>query len=192
MTDLRPEDHLRWHRDIDVLVADDPDLATVVTSYGRPQRWTRPPGFPSLVLLILEQQVSLASAAAAYRRVAHRIGTMSPAALLSTTAEQLRADGVSRQKDRYLRSLAKAIQDGVLDLSSLADLTDEQVGAELIRRGPDRAAMAAVAINCSPAVMARLPPASRSPRDSDGTLAGDALVTGASNPRPMMNTSSPA
>lgn len=133
MTDLRPEDHLQWHRDLDVLVADDPDLATVVTSYGRPQRWTRPPGFPSLVLLILEQQVSLASAAAAYRRVVHRIGTMSPAALLATTAEQLRADGVSRQKDRYLRSLAKAIQDGVLDLSSLADLTDERVCAELIR-----------------------------------------------------------
>ena len=66
-------------------------------------------GLSSLVLFILEQQVSLASAAAAYRKVLDRVGAMEPSALLATTPEELREDGVSRQKDRYLRALASAV-----------------------------------------------------------------------------------
>ena len=63
------------------------------------------------MLFILEQQVSLASAAAAYRKVLERIGTMAPEPLLATTPEELRVDGVSRQKDRYLRALAAGGRD---------------------------------------------------------------------------------
>ena len=73
------------------------------------------------MLFILEQQVSLASAAAAYRKVLDRIGTMAPAALLATTPDELRLDGVSRQKDRYLRALAEAVETGGLDLDALAE-----------------------------------------------------------------------
>ncbi len=90
------------------LTAADPHLAALVQAHGVPALWLRPPGFPSLVLFILEQQVSLASAAAAYRKVLERSGAMTPMALLATTPEQLREDGVSRQKDRYLRALATA------------------------------------------------------------------------------------
>ena len=120
-----------FERTVAALVADDADLARVVTEHGIPPLWLRPPGFPSLVLFVLEQQVSLASAAAAYRRIADRTGEMTPEAILRTTPEDLRLDGVSRQKDRYLRALAVAVDDGMLDLDGLAALGDEEVRAAL-------------------------------------------------------------
>lgn len=83
------------------------------------------PGFAALVLLVLEQQVSLASGAAAFRRVRERIGAMTPEGVLGTTSAQLREDGVSRQKDRYLRALADAVVTGALDLGALSDCDDE-------------------------------------------------------------------
>lgn len=115
-----------------VLVARDPDLAALVDRHGSPTLWQRPAGFPSLALLILEQQVSLASGAAAYRRVVDRIGTMTPQAVLGSTPEELRLDGVSRQKDRYLRALSTAVLDGALDLAGLADLEDHAARAALV------------------------------------------------------------
>jgi DNA-3-methyladenine glycosylase II len=114
------------------LVAQDADLARLVEQHGTPDLWLRPAGFPSLVLFILEQQVSLASAAAAYRKVVDRLGTMAPAALLATTPEELRLDGVSRQKDRYLRALADGIETGSLDLDALAELDDATVRTALM------------------------------------------------------------
>jgi DNA-3-methyladenine glycosylase II len=115
------------------LTQDDAHLAALVAEHGMPTLWLRPAGFPGLVLFILEQQVSLASAAAAYGKVLDRIGTMAPHALLATTPEQLREDGVSRQKDRYLRALAEAVVGGGLDLDGLGALDDEQVRAALTR-----------------------------------------------------------
>ena len=44
------------------LTARDPRLARIVADYGPPPLWAREPGFPTLVHIILEQQVSLASA----------------------------------------------------------------------------------------------------------------------------------
>lgn len=114
------------------LVGRDQELAKLVAEHGVPVLWTRPPGFQSLVLFILEQQVSLASAAAAYTKVRSRLGVMEPAALLATTPEELRIDGVSRQKDRYLRALATAVQTGDLELEALGELPDEEVRRELM------------------------------------------------------------
>ena len=116
------------------LTAEDPALARVVAEYGESPFWQRPPGFASLVLFILEQQVSLASAAAVYRRVLDRIGVMAPEPLLATTPEALRADGVSRQKDRYLRALAEAVVTDELDLAALTTLDDDEVRRRLIAR----------------------------------------------------------
>lgn len=114
-------------RTVAELTRDDGDLAALVDEQGIPPLWLRPPGFPSLVLFILEQQVSLASAAAAYRKVLERLGAMAPEALLATTPEELRVDGVSRQKDRYLRALASAVLAGELDLPGLEALGDDDV-----------------------------------------------------------------
>ena len=123
---------MSFERAVDELVGRDPELAALVAEHGVPVLWTRPPGFQSLVLFILEQQVSLASAAAAYTKVRNRIGVMEPAALLATTPEELRFDGVSRQKDRYLRALATAVSSGELDLAALDELTDDEVRRELM------------------------------------------------------------
>ncbi|WP_347350683.1 hypothetical protein [Intrasporangium sp.] len=117
---------------VDELIARDPDLARLVEQYGRPRLWTRPAGFAALVLLILEQQVSLASAAAAYGRIVDRLGAMVPDRLLATSPEQLRADGVSRQKDRYLRALSEAVRSGSLDLDLLARQPDDQARRALL------------------------------------------------------------
>ena len=117
---------------VDALTSGDQHLARIVREHGRPALWTRPAGFPSLVLLILEQQVSLASAAAAYARVVARIGAMTPALLLATTPDELRADGVSRQKDRYLRALADALVAGELELEQLTQLSDHDARQSLV------------------------------------------------------------
>lgn len=114
------------------LTAGDPALAAVVADHGEPPFWQRPAGFPSLVLFILEQQVSLASAAATYRKMLERIGVMAPDTVLATTPAQLRADGVSRQKDRYLRALAEAVIGDELDLDGLVTRDDDDVRRRLM------------------------------------------------------------
>jgi DNA-3-methyladenine glycosylase II len=114
------------------LVDADDALARVVAEHGVPPFWSRPAGFRALVLLILEQQVSLASAEAAYRRLRERVRTVTPETVLACSPEALRADGVSRQKDRYLRALSEAVLTGALDLDALATHDDDTARAELI------------------------------------------------------------
>ncbi|MFW5473032.1 DNA-3-methyladenine glycosylase family protein [Knoellia sp. CPCC 206450] len=130
-SDLEGVARRAWEAHVHEVAALHPSLAAELEDHGMPERWSRPPGFPSLVLLILEQQVSLASAAAAYARIRSRTGAMTPAAVLATTSEELRADGVSRQKDRYLRALATAVESGELDLEELKALDDDEVAAAL-------------------------------------------------------------
>ncbi len=111
------------------LCESDADLAGIVERHGVPEFWAREPGFETLVLLILEQQVSLASARAAYDRLEQRLGGLTPAGILSSTDAELRADGFSRQKARYVRALSTAVEDGSLELGALATFDDE--GARL-------------------------------------------------------------
>ncbi|CAN5279013.1 DNA-3-methyladenine glycosylase [soil metagenome] len=128
-------DHLNSSRFASIarrLGRQDPALRAIVVEFGLPAFWQRPAGFPSLVLFILEQQVSLASAAAAYRRIRSRLGEVEPVLLLRAAVEDLRADGVSRQKDRYLRELASAVVDGRLELGRLADEEDDEVRRRLM------------------------------------------------------------
>ena len=113
------------------LAAHDTALGGIVERFGSPPLWGRPPGFPTLVHIILEQQVSLASAAAAYGRLQARVDPLTPAGLLALTDAELLAIGFSRQKARYARALASAVEDGSLDLDGLADLDDEAVDREL-------------------------------------------------------------
>ena len=110
----------------------DPDLAAIVGEHGVPEFWAREPGFPTLVLLILEQQVSLASARAAYDRLVTRLGELTPRGVLDSSDEELRADGFSRQKNRYVRALAGALEDRVLDLDEVAALDDAEVRTALV------------------------------------------------------------
>ena len=114
-----------------LLAARDPGLATIAARFGAPPLWAREPGFPTLVHLILEQQVSLASAQAAFDRLLAATGPLTPDALLALDDAQLLAIGFSRQKARYARALAMAVAGGDLHLEGLADLDDDEVDRRL-------------------------------------------------------------
>ena len=111
----------------------DPALAASVERFGPPPLWARDPSYATLVHLILEQQVSLASARAAFDRLEVALaGTIEPRPFLGLSDAQLRTIGFSRQKAGYARDLATALADG-FDLEGLADLPDEDVRSSLIR-----------------------------------------------------------
>jgi DNA-3-methyladenine glycosylase II len=109
------------------LAARDADLASIVARYGLPPLWDREPGFPTLIHLILEQQVSLASARATFDRLRATADPLTPARFLELDDANLLAIGFSRQKARYGRALAEAIGSGALDLEALGTLDDEAV-----------------------------------------------------------------
>jgi DNA-3-methyladenine glycosylase II len=119
--------HARLEAAVRDLAARDPDLAGIVARHGLPPLWDRAPGFPTLVHLILEQQVSLASAQAAFDRLRAAADPLTPARFLELTDEELLAIGFSRQKARYGRALAVAIQSGALDVEALETLDDAAV-----------------------------------------------------------------
>jgi DNA-3-methyladenine glycosylase II len=96
-----------------------------------PPLWDRPAGFTTLVHIILEQQVSLASAKAAFDRLVAATAPLTPSSFLLLTDAELLAIGFSRQKAGYARALASAILDGSLDLDHLATLDDDAAQAEL-------------------------------------------------------------
>ena len=111
----------------------DPALAASVERFGPPPLWAREPTYATLVHLILEQQVSLASARAAFDRLEVVLASgVEPRAFLELSDAELRAIGFSRQKAGYARDLAAALADG-FDLQGLADLPDEDVRSSLMR-----------------------------------------------------------
>ncbi|HSJ54812.1 MAG TPA: DNA-3-methyladenine glycosylase 2 family protein [Anaerolineae bacterium] len=114
------------------LGARDPHLAGVVARFGPPPLWARDPGFATLVHIILEQQVSLASARSAFEKLVQATGSLTPASLLELSDAELKSVGFSRQKTAYARDLAGALLDGRLDLSQLPDLDDHQARAQLM------------------------------------------------------------
>src|SRR6186997_1124442 len=116
---------------VEELAARDADLAEIVARHGPPPLWDREPGFPTLLHIVLEQQVSLASARAAFDRLRVAADPLTPARFLELTDAELLAIGFSRQKARYGRALAEAIESGALDLDALAALDDEAVHREL-------------------------------------------------------------
>jgi len=109
----------------------DKDLHAVIRQYGHPPMWTRPASFQSLVLFILEQQVSLASAYAAFKKLKERIGYVTPAKILSLTDEELRSCYFSRQKIIYARELAKAVQSKQLRLKKFSNAHEDVIRVEL-------------------------------------------------------------
>jgi DNA-3-methyladenine glycosylase II len=115
------------------LATADPALAASVERFGPPPLWARDPSYATLVHLILEQQVSLASAQAAFDRLEVALaGTVEPRAFLGLSDADLRAIGFSRQKAGYATDLAVALADG-FDLEGLADLSDDEVRTNLMR-----------------------------------------------------------
>jgi DNA-3-methyladenine glycosylase II len=111
----------------------DPHLQGVLKLIGPPPLWAREPGFPTLVHIILEQQVSLASAKAAFDRLNALASPLTPSGFLVLEDAALKAAGFSRQKTAYCRHLARSIVDGELDLEAVHRMTDDAARAELLK-----------------------------------------------------------
>lgn len=115
----------------DAVAAMDGDLKKIVATYGHPPLWVRPNTFATLVLTILEQQVSLQSAYAAYKKLHEVLHPLTPEAFLRLTDEDLRACYFSRQKISYVRGLAAALVSTELNLEALNNEPDDVVRSTL-------------------------------------------------------------
>ncbi|MEM8530498.1 MAG: DNA-3-methyladenine glycosylase 2 family protein [Chloroflexota bacterium] len=116
-----------------IVTEHDPDLADILERWGPPPLWDRPAGFPTLIHIILEQQVSLASAQAAFNRLCEAVAPLTPEGFLTLDDQTLKAIGFSRQKTAYGRYLATALIEGELDLTALEHLDDVAVRSELMK-----------------------------------------------------------
>ena len=115
------------------LAGSEPIFRRVYEAYGIPPLWNRPPGFPTLLQIILEQQVSLASAKACFDKLTSQLGEIAPNRLLMLNDAELKTIGFSRQKTAYARHLSEAILERRIDLDQLPLLPDTEVKAELIK-----------------------------------------------------------
>jgi DNA-3-methyladenine glycosylase II len=115
----------------DQLGAIDPHLQLILSEHGYPPLWTRPNTFETLVLTILEQQVSLASAYAAYKKLKEKLPKITPGELLKLRDEELRSCYFSRQKIVYARELANALLSRKISLKRLEKDEDEVVRRQL-------------------------------------------------------------
>jgi DNA-3-methyladenine glycosylase II len=118
---------------LNVIAAADPDMERIFQEVGPPPLWKREPGFPTLVHIILEQQVSLASAKAAFDRLLKHVSVLSPQQFLELDDLTLKKIGFSRQKTAYCRHLARAVSEELLDLKKLGTLDESSIRSELLK-----------------------------------------------------------
>ena len=115
----------------DELAQSDADLKSIVQTYGYPPMWSRPNTFESLVHIILEQQVSLASALSALNKLRDYVQQITPARVLLLTDEEFRACYCSRQKTAYIKYLAEAILSGQISLQAFKTMPDDEIRTQL-------------------------------------------------------------
>jgi DNA-3-methyladenine glycosylase II len=115
------------------LAARDKTLAGILETYGDPPLWRRPTGFPTLVHIILEQQVSLKSAKSMLNRLEAAIQPFTPLRFIELGDTHLRGLGLTRQKSAYLLHLSTSVVNGELSFTNLARMSDEDVRSVLTR-----------------------------------------------------------
>lgn len=118
---------------IQYLQQSDVIFKNIIDKYGLPTIPTRPEGFQTLVLLILEQQVSVDSAKATFLKIKEAVSSIEPEHLIHVSDEIFRSLGVSRQKTAYIKALSDAVLTKQIDLESLSYKTAEKIRAELIK-----------------------------------------------------------
>lgn len=111
----------------------EPILKPVIEKFGYPPFWHRNPDFATLILTILEQQVSLASAKSSYNKLVEKIKTVTPENLLNLSDDELRTCYFSRQKATYTRILATEIATGKLNLGELNNLGENEIRTQLLQ-----------------------------------------------------------
>jgi DNA-3-methyladenine glycosylase II len=117
--------------DIKTLIKKDKIIADIYRKNQTPTNWSRPQGFVTLSKIILEQQVSLASANAHFLKLSIYIDDFTPSAIVKLSDDEMRSCQISRQKSSYLRSLSTAIIDNSLDLDKLSVKSEEEIRKEL-------------------------------------------------------------
>jgi DNA-3-methyladenine glycosylase II len=117
--------------DIKKLTSSHKLFSKIKEKYGIPPNWQRPQGFISLSRIILEQQVSLASAEAHFKKLNNYLPEFTPAEILKLSDEEMKACQISRQKAKYLRELSKAVIIKSLTFEELQKLSPEEVRKQL-------------------------------------------------------------
>ena len=117
--------------DIKKLTSTHKIFSFIKNKYGIPPNWQRPEGFVSLSKIILEQQVSLASAEAHFRKLNNYLREFSPTEILKLTDKEMRACQISRQKAKYLRALSQNVLSKELDFDELSKLSSDEVRKKL-------------------------------------------------------------
>lgn len=118
---------------LDAIAALEPRFAAAIGRVGYPMPRVRAPGYETLLRTIVGQQVSVAAAAAVWRKLEAELGAgCAPDALMARDFDALRACGLSRQKQGYARSLAELVLSGALDLHALPK-DDEEAIAQLVQ-----------------------------------------------------------
>jgi len=120
-----------FHAYCNKLSKQDIHLKSIIQTHGHPPMWTRKQGFETLILTILEQQVSLAAAFAAYKKLKNRIGTITPSKILTMSNEELRECYFTRQKQVYAKELANAFVSKQLQWKKFPEMNDEEVRIQL-------------------------------------------------------------
>lgn len=118
-------------QDIKQLINLDQMFNDILEFYGPPPNWTRPLGFETLSRIILEQQVSLASAYAHYQKLKGYITEFTPNNIVVLSDNEMKTNQISQQKASYLKALSASILEGELDLVSLIGKSDNEVRQKL-------------------------------------------------------------
>jgi DNA-3-methyladenine glycosylase II len=130
---LKTFDPVSFKKACEKLAEKHASIQKIKDEFGLPEMYSRPFGFDTLVHIILEQQVSLASAKAALTRLQNRLGSITPEGILSLDTEALRTCAVSRQKARYLHHLSEMVISGNLDLESIPHQNNDEVKQHLMQ-----------------------------------------------------------
>lgn len=114
----------------EIVAAGDPQLASIYERLGPPPMWARRPGFPTLLRIILEQQVSLVSARAMFERLKANVEPFTAQRFIESGETYLRSLGVTRQKAHYCIQVAQAFTNG--ELNHIARMNDEDAHQTLL------------------------------------------------------------
>jgi len=117
--------------DIKTLIEKDKIIADIYRKHKSPPNWARPQGFVTLSKIILEQQVSLASANAHFLKLSSYVKNFTPSAVVKLSDDEMRSCHISRQKSTYLRSLSSAIINNSLNLEKIGIKCEEEIRKEL-------------------------------------------------------------
>ncbi len=117
---------------VDELCCRDGDLRRVVQRFGPPPLWARRPNFATLVRIILEQQVSLASAESTFLRLQGAVQRVTPERVARLSFAEIRRLGFTRQKAGYCLDLGRLIEAGGLNLRRVSRADDESARSALL------------------------------------------------------------